>query len=340
MRLSVIIPTYNGKGRIKHTLDALFSQDYPEEFEIVVVDDGSNDGTASFVQEYHEKIRVISQPNQGPAVARNLGARRATGEIILFTDDDCIPQPNWLREMSRLFAEDPEIVGVKGRYRSEQPSLIARFVQLEYEDKFDYMLKEKYIDFIDTYSAGFKREVFLELGGYDTEFPVACAEDVELSYRLWQKNYKMVFNPAAIVTHTHPDRWWFYLKKKFKFAYWRVIAVKKNPHKLIKDSHTPQLMKLQLLFPPFCLASLPLGVFSAKMLTVSLFGFIFFGLTTIPFTRKALRKDRTLGWLSPLLLFCRAAAQFAGVAGGMLYLIRQGSAKTAPLSAKVTQGEK
>src|SRR5208283_5998234 len=94
---------------------------------------------------------------------------------------------------------------------------------------------------------------FLEMSGYDDSFPVACAEDIELSYRMSARGWKMKFAPAAIVYHTHPDGFWPYLKKKYKFAFWRVLAVRKNPGKAVKDSHTPQLMKFQLLFPPMLL---------------------------------------------------------------------------------------
>ena len=76
---------------------------------------------------------------------------------------------------------------------------------------------------------------------------MACAEDIELSYRMSARGWKMKFAPAAIVYHTHPDTLSRYLKKKYKFAFWRVLAVRKNPSKAVKDSHTPQLMKLQLL---------------------------------------------------------------------------------------------
>jgi GT2 family glycosyltransferase len=321
--VSVIIPTFNGRPRIQNTLDALFAQDFNEDFEIIVLDDGSTDGTADFVRSYSPKIRVSSQPNQGPGAARNHGACQAQGEIVLFTDDDCVPEKNWLMQMLRPFAENPEVVGVKGRYRSEQPEIVARFVQLEYEDKYDYMAKDTYIDFIDTYSAGFRRLVFLESGGYDTEFPVACAEDIELSYRLSQKGYKMMFVSQAVVKHTHPARLLAYLKKKFKYAYWRVLALKKNPHKLVKDSHTPQLMKIQLLLAPISLGSLLLGLFSPQFWFLSILGFIGFGVTTIPFVRKAWPKDEIVALFSPLFLFARACAQGLGVAGGLWYLVKQ-----------------
>ena len=145
---------------------------------------------------------------------------------------------------------DPEVVGAKGVYRTHQRSVAARFVQIEYEDKYRLMAGLPSIDFIDTYSAAFRRDRFLEMSGYDTSFPVACAEDIELSYRMSARGWKMKFVPAAIVYHTHPDTLSRYLKKKYKFAFWRVLAVRKNPSKGVKDSHTPQIMKLQLLFAP------------------------------------------------------------------------------------------
>ena len=136
-------------------------------------------------------------------------------------------------------------------------------MQIEYEDRYRLMAGLPSIDFIDTYSAAFRRERFLEMSGYDTSFPVACAEDVELSYRMSARGWKMKFAPAAIVYHTHPDTLSRYLKKKYKFAFWRVLAVRKNPSKAVKDSHTPQLMKLQLLFAPALLLALAFDLIGA-----------------------------------------------------------------------------
>ena len=112
--------------------------------------------------------------------------------------------PNWLDAMLAPF-KDPGVVGAKGIYRTRQKSLAARFVQIEYEDKYRLMAGLASIDFIDTYSAAFRRDRFLEMNGYDTSFPVACAEDIELSYRMSARGWKMKFVPAAIVYHTHPD---------------------------------------------------------------------------------------------------------------------------------------
>ncbi len=324
---SIIIPTLNGASRIGNCLDSLVKQTAGRNVEILVVDDGSTDNTANVVRGY-SSVRLIPQANAGPASARNRGALEAQGKILLFTDDDCVPMPDWLEAMLGPF-KDPDVVGAKGVYRTHQKSLAARFVQIEYEDKYRLMAGLPSIDFIDTYSAGFRRDRFLEMTGYDTSFPVACAEDIELSYRMSARGWKMKFVPAAIVYHTHPDTLSRYLKKKYKFAFWRMLAVRKNPSKGVKDSHTPQTMKLQLLFAPALLLAVIVDLAARPTVPVSALVLVSFLLTTLPFTLRAIRKDPMVGILSPILLAARACAQVLGVAAGLMYARRKPAERTA-----------
>ena len=321
MSVSIIVPTFNGASSIGNCLDALLKQTVGRDAEILVVNDGSTDNTADVVARYFG-VRLITQSNAGPATARNRGALEARGTIILFTDDDCVPMPEWLAAMIEPF-KDPNVVGVKGVYRTRQRRLVARFVQIEYEDKYRLMSDVPHIDFIDTYSAGFRRDRFLELNGYDTSFPVACAEDVELSYRMSARGWTMKFVPAAIVYHTHPDTLWRYLSKKYKFAFWRVLAVRKNPTKTLKDSHTPQLMKLQLLFAPALLLAISRDLVVRPKVPASLLVCVAFLVSTLPFAWRAIPKDPIVGLLSPVLLAARACAQLLGVTAGVIYACRK-----------------
>jgi glycosyltransferase involved in cell wall biosynthesis len=330
MSVSIIIPTFNGASRIGNCLDALLRQTVDRDAEILVVNDGSSDRTADVVARYSD-VRLINQVNAGPAAARNRGANEANGTIILFTDDDCVPAPDWFSSMSFPF-DDPGVVGVKGVYRTAQNSVVARFVQVEYEDRYRGMARLPSIDFIDTYSAGFRRDRFLEMKGYDTSFPVACAEDIELSYRMSARGWKMRFVPAAIVYHTHPDTLSRYLKKKYKFSFWRVLAVRKNPGKAIKDSHTPQLMKAQLLFAPALLAAALLDLAVRPTLPASLWVLAAFLLSTLPFAVRAMVRDPVVGLLSPALLALRACAQVLGLSAGLIHAFR----KSTELPAKST----
>ena len=159
--ISVIVPAYNAEKTIKGCLEALLNQDYNGNYEIIMVDDGSTDSTADIILSY-KTVRLIKQPNAGPAAARNKGASEAKGEIILFTDSDCVPERDWIRMMTEPFEQDMSVIGVKGAYRTRQREIAARFVQFEYEDKYDKMKKDETIDFIDTYSAAFRRDIFLK----------------------------------------------------------------------------------------------------------------------------------------------------------------------------------
>jgi glycosyltransferase involved in cell wall biosynthesis len=316
---SIIIPTFNGALRIGSCLDALLQHIAVREVEILVINDGSSDNTADVVRRY-PTVLLINQANAGPAAARNRGAMESRGRVLIFTDDDCIVTPHWLTSMLAPFAE-LEVVAVKGAYRTRQKSLIARFVQMEYEDRYRRMNAADSIDFVDTYSAAFRRERFFEMNGYDTAFPVACAEDVELSYRMSNAGWKMKFASDAIVYHTHPDTLRAYLAKKYKFAFWRVKAVRKNPRKGIKDSHTPQLMKLQLLFAPALLCALLLDVVARPNVSASVTVIAMSFLSTLPFAFRAFTKDPVIGLLSPALLALRACAQLVGVIGGLAHVL-------------------
>ncbi len=285
--------------------------------EIIVVNDGSSDSTAKTVESY-SGVRLINQANAGPATARNRGANEAQGTIILFTDDDCVPTSDWLEAMLKPF-EDADVVGAKGVYRTNQKSLVARFVQIDYEDRYRLMAAHESIDFVDTYSAAFRRDRFLEMAGYDTSFPLACAEDIELSYRMAARGWKMKFVPNAVVYHTHPDTLLKYLKKKYKFAFWRVLAVRKNPGKAMKDTHTPQLMKLQLLFAPALFVGIAIDLLVRPRVPASGIVLALFLVSTLPYALRAIRKDPIVGLLSPVLLAARACAQVLGVAVGLIY---------------------
>src|SRR3990172_1947954 len=159
MNVSVIVPAYNAQKTIGQCIDALLVQKYPREnYEVIVIDDGSTDGTAEVAKAY--PVKYLYQINQGPATARNVGVREALGEIILFTDSDCVPFDNWIAEMVKPF-EDKEVVAVKGAYKTKQKSMMARFAQLEFEERFEMLKKAESIDMVDTYSAGYRKDIFL-----------------------------------------------------------------------------------------------------------------------------------------------------------------------------------
>jgi cellulose synthase/poly-beta-1,6-N-acetylglucosamine synthase-like glycosyltransferase len=312
--VSIVVPAFNAAGRIGCCLKALCAEAQRWNAEIVVVDDGSSDDTAEIVRRY-PKVRLIHQANTGPAAARNRGAFAAKGDIVVFTDDDCVPARGWLDAMLKPF-DDPEVVAAKGVYRTKQKELVARFVQTEYEDRYRLMAGMDSIDFIDTYSAAYRRNRFLEMNGFDPEFPLASAEDAELSYRMSARGWKMKFAPEAVVYHSHPTTLSEYCRKKYKFACWRVLALRRNPQKALKDSHTPQLMKLQLLFVPMLLIAGAIDSAKRWPLTLSAIVLALFWLSTLPLVLRTLRKDPLVAVVAPALLAVRSCAQLLGVIAG------------------------
>jgi glycosyltransferase involved in cell wall biosynthesis len=321
--VSIIVPAYNAAQTIQDCLNTLFQQSVERDcYEIIVVDDGSTDATPDIVTSY-SSVRLIRQANAGPAVARNRGAQEARGEILLFTDADCVPAHDWIERMIAPFQRsDVKIVGVKGTYLSCQRALTARFVQLEYEDKYRRMARFEYIDFIDTYSAGYRRDVFLTNGGFDTSFPTASVEDQEFSFRLARRGHKMVFVPEAHVYHLgHADTLSKYLRKKFKIGYWKVLVHKWHPDKMLADTHTPQMLKIQLLLAAVFAILLMGGMVWHPLWWGALAVGSCFLLTTLPFVWRALRQDVTVALLAPALLFLRAWGLGLGFAAGLFHFL-------------------
>ncbi len=312
--ISVIIPAHNAANSIAKCVESVRNQSIsPDEYEIIVVDDGSTDDTASIA--WQSGAEVVQQNRGRPAAARNAGINAAQGDILCFTDADCFPTPNWLEELTRPF-DNPDIIGSKGIYTSEQTELTARFVQLEYEDKYDLLRGQERIDFIDTYSAAYRRQVLMANNCFDESFPYL--EDQELSFRLAARGYGMVFQPTAVVSHLHSHTLVGYFRKKFTIGYWKAQVIRRFPKHGVKDSHTPQVMKIQMglmaLFYPTLAATLLTPWAGLALLALT----AVFLLTTLAFVGKAWPKDKGVALASPFLLAVRATALGMGYGWGII----------------------
>ena len=315
---SVIVPAYNAEKTIAACLRALAGQTLDKSaYEVIVVDDGSKDGMADVVKSF--PVKYLHQANRGPATARNHGAREARGKIILFTDSDCVPSPDWIAEMVKPF-DDPDVVAVKGAYRTNQRSFTARFAQVEFEERFELLKRAPSIDMVDTYSAAYRADVFRQAGGFDESFPVANNEDTELSYKLSRMGRKMVFNPDAVVYHlNHPDSLRRYARLKFWRGYWRMVVYRRYPDKMMKDSYTPQTLKLQILFLFLTACWLVAMLLWPRGIVYPLSATLFlYGLVMTPFAVLALRRDPVVGVLSPIFLTVRAASLGLGFMWGLV----------------------
>ncbi len=208
---------------------------------------------------------------------------------------------------------DASVSAVKGAYRTKQRAVVARFAQAEFESRYRKLMKAGFVDVVFSYSAGLRRSVFRDLDGFDTSFPNPDNEDTELSYRLARTGSRIVFNPAAIVYHRHPDTLWKYLSKKYSRAYWRAIVYRRYPDKAIKDSYTPQTLKLQILSIYLALAALPFVPISGVALYLSGLGLGAFLLSMLPFLTSLPASDVARIVASPALLLLRALFMGAGL---------------------------
>jgi glycosyltransferase involved in cell wall biosynthesis len=323
--ISVIVPVYNAEETISSCLKSLFEQSIPKtRYEIIVVDDGSTDHTRDIVTGFD--VHYMFQHNQGPASARNQGAHAASGELILFTDSDCIPSFNWIEEMIHPF-DHSEITGVKGAYRTIQKSVVARFAQMEFEDRYDLLQKRSYIDMVDTYSAAYRKHIFLSMGLFDQRFTAANGEDMDFSCRLFAAGYRLVFNPNAIVFHKHADRIGAYLNTKFRRAYWRMSVYQKHPDRVMKDTYTPIVLKIETVLMMLSMMTLSLFWFSPTFTCLTFFIWSLILVLSVPFAIKTFRKDKWVGVISPFIISLRSLVFAWGSGLGILRTIISQSVK-------------
>jgi GT2 family glycosyltransferase len=193
--ISVVVPTYQRADRIGRLLTALAAQDVEQPFEVVVVDDGSSDGTAEIVESVGREtglaVRVLRQPqNAGPAAARNRGWRDAAAPIVAFTDDDCAPQPGWLRALLAT-AEDADVV--QGRTipdpaHAERLGPFSRTVVAEEEGLYP------------TCNVAYRKSLLEALDGFDRRLRRSC-DDTDLAWRAREQGARTAFAPDALVYH-------------------------------------------------------------------------------------------------------------------------------------------
>lgn len=318
MDVSIIIPTFNCGGRLGSALKALKDQDFEGNYEIIISDGTakgpSTDNTRKVAKKF--KVRAVDALG-GPAKARNSGANASSGRILIFTDDDCVPVKSFIKEMIKPIRGD--VVGVQGRYRIlNKDKMIARFVQYEIEGRYERTKNYRYIDFIGTYAAAYKRDVFAKLGGFDESFSKASGEDPEFSFRVDKAGYKMVFNPKAIVYHKHPDTLKKYLKMNYGRGYWGRLLYKKHPDKRRGQSYNSVFFFLQIaLTGIFGLLSL---IFIPFNLLYSLFFLILMFAITIPSTMNLVRFELKFLFLGPILITLKNLAIDWGILNGILRL--------------------
>ena len=240
MTLSVVIPMYNGAATILNCLEALAQQEeLPDE--VVVVDNNSTDNSREVVQAAaqrlkHLNITLCHEEQKGCGSARNRGVRSATGEIVAFTDTDCIPSRSWVKNMLRAFKQDPQLSGLGGIDQALvlPTSLIGKMLSAvwltaDYNEQALIIRKEDIFNnvYIVGFNCAFRKEFYLKLKGCDAAYQTG--EDFDLVLRGIEAGGKMIaWYKDIVVAHQHDISLRTLLRREFFYAKGFVFLVNRH----------------------------------------------------------------------------------------------------------------
>jgi glycosyltransferase involved in cell wall biosynthesis len=220
--VSVVIPTYNRADRLRNCLESLCQQSLPmEQFEVVVVDDGSPESMSSVVDGFRSRLNVtlLRQSNAGPAQARNNGVQRAQADLIAFTDDDCQPRTDWLEKLVRAECENPgalvggsTVNGLSGEILATTSQFIVDLVYLHFnKDPLNAY-------FLTSNNMLCGKNQFIALNGFDNQFSLAGGEDRDFCDRWRASGAQIIWQKDAAIDHFHSQTFRKFINLHFRYG--------------------------------------------------------------------------------------------------------------------------
>lgn len=315
--ISVIIPAYNAATTLVRCLTSLCAQD-DEDYEVIVVDDGSSDATASVCAQFD--VAMLRNPERvGPAMSRNRGADAARGEYLAFTDADCVPPPDWLSNIRRWLEVAPVVCGT---YRpAPWQNAIGRFANLDWHLYWFRFIPAE----TDSFSMGnvaFRREVFFDRERLEEHFfhRTAAAEDTVLAMTIAER-YRILSTDQLWVLHMHRESLLAYVKKHITTGYSRTLLSLAFPRRKvfgardIRLSYVLSQLLITFLIPIAAIApggAGPLICVSAVFLALQLPSLVYIW-----------RHERSpvFVFMSVLLLALRNFAWMLGIFRALLYIV-------------------
>lgn len=240
MEISVVVAVRNEAPYIERCIKSLFEQDFDGEYEVIVIDGISNDGTYELLEKLQKKYKfaLLRNPKINAAAGRNIGIKRAKGRYIAFIDGDAYAHKDWLKKIHETF-EKVDAVGVGGpdllpedtNYLSRVIGLVmtsplARGGRFNPSTQHALVEKERYVDHIPTCNLCLKREVFDKVGLFDESF--IKGQDLELSYRIRKAGYKLFYSPSIKVVHYRKGSIPSFARQIYKWAKAKVAIIKKH----------------------------------------------------------------------------------------------------------------
>ena len=232
-RISVVVCSYNGARTLRDCCEGLTRLSYPN-YEVIVVNDGSTDGTEKIAAGYG--FRVINTPNQGLSNARNLGCQAATGEIVAYIDDDAYPDPHWLAYLANAFM-NTDHAGIGGpNLPPSGNGLIADCIAHAPGGPVHVLVSDEEAEHIPGCNMAFRKSALEEIGGFDPQFR-AAGDDVDICWRLQKKGYTLGFTPSAMVWHHRRNSLIAYWKQQVGYGKAEAVLERKWPEKYNAAGH-------------------------------------------------------------------------------------------------------
>src|SRR6266480_1358335 len=225
-RVSVVVCAYNAERTMEACLASLEALDYPD-YEVIVVNDGSKDRTLEIAERF-PFCRIISQPNKGLSVARNVGAEAASGEIVAYTDSDCVADPDWLTYLVAKM-ETSNLAACGGpNFPPPEDSLVPAAVAVSPGGPTHVLISDEIAEHIAGCNMAFRRDALLALGGFDPVYR-AAGDDVDICWRFQDAGHTIGFSPAAIVWHFRRNTVGAYLKQQRGYGKAEALVYSKHP---------------------------------------------------------------------------------------------------------------
>ena len=224
-RLSIIIPAYNAERTLRDCLDSALDQDYGD-FEVIIVDNGSTDGTSDIISAFKSKsgrLKCLSETTRARGAARNTGEKAAAGDIILMTDSDCVVPKDWVKKMIGPIINDG-YNAVQGFEKSASKNFWSAHRDIKSGEKSKGIKEGLVIGKIDTKNFAIKRDVLRRIGYTARKY--FSGNDTELSVRLAKNNISVKFLPDVAVMHFHPDSLALVFRKQVYRAKWTAIITR------------------------------------------------------------------------------------------------------------------
>ncbi|MEM2911995.1 MAG: glycosyltransferase [Candidatus Bathyarchaeia archaeon] len=221
-KVSIIVPVKNGAEKIKDLLDSLMRVDYErDKLEIIVVDGNSTDATMEIVSKY--PVKLLTEERIGVNVARNTGIKNSSGEIIAFTDYDCVVPENWVKAIVSNF-QDPQVGCVGGKILRHDNDFFSRYADESLMPVMRIFKEKMVISRIKSpfyYPVGcnfaVRREAVEKAGFFDERFTYGF-DELEFAERICGEGYKIVLTPDVIVKHKHRSTLPELLKQTFRYG--------------------------------------------------------------------------------------------------------------------------